>query len=281
MRTYLFTFCVDIGKHSRSVLLRCLSLLIDSIHNNLDNYVLICYTNFVFDSKSFDKYNIKFKQYYDKSDVKNYDSKWLNLSFNKINIYKDLYDKYKVNFIWIDLDTILCHDISYVNHCQNIFIETGCKSERPNILFTNNNQITVPRNRYIQGNFWKINIEMYHKLMTVFNKLKKSNLTLKYDLQDLFSYYIYIHNKGDTKGIDIIGNNIMEWTANGLCVWDDKHDAHPNIEGLENLYYDNSTLRSKYFPEKEIHILSFTFDTLKKLWDTKKFLELFAPRNNL
>ena len=29
------------------------------------------------------------------------------MSFNKLNIYKDLYDNTGINYIWIDLDTII------------------------------------------------------------------------------------------------------------------------------------------------------------------------------
>ena len=41
--------------------------------------------------------------------------------------------------------------------------------------------------------------------------------------------------------------------------------SHANKIGLNNLYLDNNLLRSKFYPDKSIHILSFTFDTLKKL----------------
>jgi hypothetical protein len=32
-----------------------------------------------------------------------------------LNIYKDLYDEFNENFSWIDLDTIISYDISYIN----------------------------------------------------------------------------------------------------------------------------------------------------------------------
>ena len=101
------------------------------------------------------------------------------VSFNKINIYKDLYDEYKKNYIWIDLDTIICYNIDYINDLSNVFIENGGDCINKNTLFTNNNSIVVPRNRYIQGNFWKLDIELYYKLIETLDDLNKENLKLR------------------------------------------------------------------------------------------------------
>ena len=204
---------------------------------------------------------------------------WLNLSFNKIYIYKDLYDEFKKNFIWIDLDTIITYNISYINDLNNCFIENGGTCNFPNKLFTNNNLITVPRNRYIQGNFWKLNIELYYQLMKTLDELKNKKLYLRYDLQDLFSYYIFIKKNGDLSNINIIGYNVKINSLNGLSIWSKNGNSHANICGLNNLYYYNNTLRTKYYPTKEIHILSFTFKTLKILWDNDKFNQLFTKNN--
>lgn len=58
-----------------------------SLENNLDEYKLICYTNFNIGNRLVGNYNIEYKKYYDNSKIKLYDDAWLNLSFNKINIY--------------------------------------------------------------------------------------------------------------------------------------------------------------------------------------------------
>tara|TARA_B110000037_G_scaffold221765_1_gene293899 strand:- start:14 stop:703 length:690 start_codon:yes stop_codon:yes gene_type:complete len=221
------------------------------------------------------KYNIELRNYYDKSKIKLYNDKWLNLSFNKINIYKDLYDEFKKDFIWIDLDTIVTTDISYINDLSNIFIENGGIINIKNKLFKNNNIINVPRNRYIQGNFWKLNIELYKKLMVTLIILIKKKLILNFDLQDLFNYYIYIENKGELNDIYILGNNVHKNTINGLAVWSKKGNTHATLDGLNNFYIKNNKLRSKYYPNKNIDILSFTFFTLNKLYNTDKFNKLF------
>jgi hypothetical protein len=274
MTIFFFTFCVNIEKYSELELTNCLVMLLNSIHKNMKNYKLICFTNF--EIKNIQKnYNIEFREYYDKGKIKLYNNQWLNLSFNKINIYKDLYDEFKKDFIWIDLDTIICHDISYINNLTNVFIENGGICTNKNVLFTNNKEITVPRNIYIHGNFWKLNIELYNNLMTTFNELLEKKLLLRYDLQDLFSYYIYIKNNGKLNNINIIGNNIEKNSINGLCIWSKNGNTHATIEGLDNLYIVDNVLKSKFYINKEIHILSFTFETLKKLCNTKKFNELF------
>ena len=271
-----YTFCVDIGKHSKEELVKCLDILLNSIHKNIKNYELICFTNFEI-KDILPQYNIKYRKYYDNQIKKLYDNKWLNLSFNKINIYKDLYDEFNKDFIWIDLDTIICYDISYINDLSNVFIENGGPCINKNLLFSNNNNITVPRNRYILGNFWKLNINLYNKLINTLDKIIKNNLKLRFDLQDLYSYYVYIENCGNINklGINIIGNNVKTTTINGLSIWDKNGNTHATLNGLNNLYIDNNVIRSKLYSNKEIHILSFTFNSLKKLYNTEKFNELF------
>lgn len=272
-----YTFCCDIGKHTKSDLISALITLMHSIHKNIPNYKLLCFTNFKneLSDKINKKYNIEYRQYYDKEKIKLYSDRWLNLSFNKINIYKDLHDEFNKDFCWIDLDTIIYKDISYINDLSNVFIENGGICLNKNLLFNNNTSITVPRNRYIQGNFWKLNIKLYNNLMNTLVSLIDKKLKLRYDLQDLFTYYIYIEKNGDYKDINILGNNIKSESINGLSIWSIKGNTHANTSGLNNLYVDNNSLRSKFYPDKNIHILSFTFATLKQLNNSKKFKELF------
>ena len=272
-----YTFCCDIRKHKKSDLIKALNTLMNSIHKNISNYKLLCFTNFTneLSDKINPKYSIEFREYYNNDKFKLYSDKWLNLSFNKINIYKDLYDEFNKDFCWIDLDTIICQDISYINDLSNVFIENGGTCITKNVLFSNNRSITVPRNRYIQGNFWKLNIKLYNSLMKTLDSLIKKKLILRYDLQDLFSYYINIENNGENKDINILGNNIKNDSINGLCIWSIKGNTHAIQSGIDNLYLDNNILKSKFYPDKSIHILSFTFITLNKLNNFEKFKKLF------
>ena len=87
----LFTFCVDIGRHRRDNLQKFLVLLLNSLHANVSEYNLVCYTNFKINDEIMNNYNIQTRTYYDKEEFKLYNDKWKNLSFNKINIYKALF----------------------------------------------------------------------------------------------------------------------------------------------------------------------------------------------
>lgn len=182
---HFYTFCVDIKSHSQDDLIFALKMLLDSIHKHVKKYKLICYTNFAKKYNLSTQYNIAYREYYDNSKFKLYDNMFLNLSFNKINIYKDLYDEYNIDFTWIDLDTIITADISYINNFTNVFIENGGVCQDKNTLFTNNNSITVPRYQYIQGNFWKLDVDLYHKLIETLIEILDQKLILRYDLQDL------------------------------------------------------------------------------------------------
>jgi hypothetical protein len=53
-------------------------------------------------------------------------NRWHKLSFNKIHVFKNLYDEYGgVCFTWIDLDTIVLADMSYLNGVDNYFVMHG------------------------------------------------------------------------------------------------------------------------------------------------------------
>ena len=261
-----------IGKHTIVDLLNALNLLIKSLEK-YNNFHLHVFSNFEIKN---DKSNIKFCPYFDK-DENHFNNKWLNLCFNRINIYKYLYDKFKINFVWIDLDTLVTTNIDYLNNIDSYFVDCGGSSTDACILFKNSNKYSVPRNIWIQGNMWKLNINLYNVLMKEFNKLTEQKLILEYDLQDLFTYYVYFILKGkiNENKIYIAGRNYKPETLNGLSIWAKTGDAHANIVGLNNMYYENDQLRSKFYPDKEIHIVSFTFATLKIIINKKKFKELF------
>ncbi len=271
---HLYTFCVDIGKHSKTELVNILKILINSL-DKTNIYQLHIFTNFNID---IDNPNIVFHEYFDNS-VAIYQDIWLNLSFNKIHIYKYLFDKYKIDFIWVDLDTIFITDISYINDISSFFIDCGGINEDPHLLIFNTD-IYIPRNKWIQGNIWKLNIELYNKLIDVHKEITLKNMKFNYDLQSLFTYYFYIFLDGNEKtlldnNIYIIGRNLKKNVVNGLCIWDPNGNTHANLNGLNNLYYENKLLKTNFYPDKEIHIVSFTFNTLKQLYNTKKFQELF------
>ena len=86
-------------------------------------------------------------------------------------------------------------------------------------------------------------------------------------------------NNNKINKVNIIGNNIHSDTINGLAIWSSDGNSHPNLIGLNNLYYKNNELKSLFYTNKKIHILSFTFNTMKILYKQNKFHELFY--NNL
>ena len=270
-----FTFCVFINRIEKQELEDALYMLVLSMKKNIPNYHLSCFINYNVNFERFSDFNIKFYQYYDNNTLSCYSDNWLNMSFNKLNIYKDLYDNTGINYIWIDLDTIITTDISYMNLYSNIFIENGGSSNRISYLFSNNDTVTIPLKKYIQGNFWKINIDIYKQIMSLYEVIKSNNLILKYDTQTLFSYYIYYYLQGNLENIYILGNNIKSETINGLSIWDKNGNTHATIEGLRNLYLDNNILRSKFYENKEIHIVSFTFFTLNQIKKDNYFKEVF------
>ena len=119
-KNFIYILFVDIGRHSRENLTESLIMLVKSLDNTVKNYKLVVFKNF--DIK-FNHPNIIYRNYY-QGELKLYkDDKWRELSFNKLNIFKDLYkSEFNESFTWLDLDTIIVSDISYFNNYDNIFI---------------------------------------------------------------------------------------------------------------------------------------------------------------
>jgi len=280
---HLFTFCVDIGRHSKSELITVMNILINSLERT-NQYHLHVFSNF---DLVISKTNITVEPYFDISDRSIYSEKWLNLSFNKIHIYKYLLEKYGINYTWIDLDTIVSANIEYINDLCSVFIDTGGTNKDPHNLIENNTAYMVPRDIWIQGNFWKLNIDLYNIFININSLMNQRNMKFNFDLQSLFTYYFYFILKGfnsdilTDNGIFILGKNYKPNLLNGLAVWDKNGDQHPNHIGLENLYFQDGLLKSHFYPGKVIHLVSFTFYTLKTNMYSNKFRELFGFYNNI
>ena len=273
-----YTFCCDINRHTKTSMIQCLKILLKSLEKHINCFRIICFSNFIDELESrvpASKY-IEYRTYYDKQVCRMYADSWLNLSFNKINIFKDLYDEFQTSCIWIDLDTVVCSDLSFMESMDTVFIANGGKCSTPNVLFTNCAHITVPRNTYIQGNFWKLNINVYYELLSTLEEIKSRGLKLRYDLQDLFSYYAYIQNETIPKHVHILGQTSRINTINGLSVWSESGNTHATKEGLRNLYWCDGVLKSRLYPNHYIYILSFTFFTIQKLYNDEQFINLFG-----
>jgi hypothetical protein len=95
----------------------------------------------------------------------------------------------------------------------------------------------------------------------------------------------------------VIGENFMPGVMNGLGVWDTKNGVgnHVNMESLENFRWGGSvggpspdddggggaterlSFRTSMYPDKEIHILSLTFDSffMSNVCGSSDFARLF------
>lgn len=265
----IFTFCVDIKHHPQINLINSLKLLVGSLEKNVPSYKLIVYTNFDIPQLT---PNIEIRQYYNNSvnvKYKSYSDHWLNLSFNKINLYKDLKEETQKDFLWVDLDTVICGDITYINDLEHLLLITGGSNLDPHGLFPNNPNYNIYRKDYIQGNIWKLNDHFFELFYKTYNNLIENGLIPKYDLQDVFNYIIHfdksLHNP------IILGDTFKKNSINSLAVWAKEGNTHANLNGLKNLYLDGNKVKSLFYPDKEIDFLSFTFTTLNHLYHTEEF----------
>ena len=138
----LFTFCFYIGKNSYQELVRMLFVLVASLDQFHPDFFLVVYHNL---GLTFDDPRVECRKWevtdgggerllldadgcdgnvwVDGSAVRN---RWHKMSFNKIHVFKNLYDEFDGEcFTWIDLDTIVLADLSYLVDVDNYFVIHG------------------------------------------------------------------------------------------------------------------------------------------------------------
>ena len=283
---YFFSFCCLIGKQSENELMFALNLLIKSLEKYVKDFKFIIYTNFNF---HIDNNKIIIRKYYthknniDLTEKNNNEwvNKWKNLSMNKIFIYNDLYQEFNKDFIWIDLDTYIYDELSFMYKYDNYFIQQGGNFDFMENI-SSDFQIKWPLS--IQGNFFKLNNKLYHNLIELLHLLHKKKIKLSYDSQSLFTYYFYkiLNNNLEAHNINISGKTVQTNILNSVSIWcPETKQSFATKDGLDNLYLENNILKSKYHPNKEIQIVSFTFHTMMNVKNEKKFIQLFIESNNI
>ena len=320
----LFTFCFYIGKNTYQELVRMLYVLLASLDKFHPDFFLVVYHNLGItiddprvrmvrglggggggEVKDGDSERLLLEApgcdgnvWIEGSAVRN---RWHKLSFNKIHVFKNLYDEYGgVCFTWIDLDTIVLADMSYLNEVDNYFVmHGGAVSDRMHDVLVCDGDggggggggrviWSIPERTYIQGSFWKLNLSLYHEVLRLDSMFREIGVRGKYDLQSLFAVMAWggglcPYYDGPSRVLDggggsmlIIGENFMPGVMNGLGVWDTKRGVgnHVNTESLAEMRWvgangggggdgamERLSFRTSMYPDKEIHILSLTFDS--------------------
>ena len=337
----LFTFCFYIGKNSYQELVRMLFVLIASLDQYHPDFFLVVYHNLgiVIDDPRIrmvnggvcgggggggSEWGVKDggdggserllldadgcagNVWVEGSAVRN---RWHKMSFNKIHVFKNLYDEYDGEcFTWIDLDTIVLADLSYLAEVDNYFIMHGGapSSKMHDVLVDGGGRVvwSIPEWMYIQGSFWKLNLSLYHEVLRLNSLFRENGVRLKYDLQSLFAVmarggggrdggrdggrggygpcpFYDGHSRAMNGSMLVIGENIRVCVMNGLGVWDNKDSVgnHVNTNSLTNFWWsDGGTIfRTSMYPDKEIHILSLTFDSffMSNVCGSSDFARLF------
>ena len=335
----LFTFCFYIGKNTYQELVRMLYVLLASLDRFHPDFFLVVYHNL---GVTIDDPRVVCRKWEVKDDdgerllleaggcdgnvwvegsaVRN---RWYRLNFNRVHAFKSLYDEYDGEcFTWIDLDTIVLSDLSYLNGVDNYFIFHGGEvrnDRRHDVLLGCDGQVlwSVPEAVYIHGSFWKLNLSLYHEVLRIDSLFRENGVRLKYDVQSIFAvmawgggvcpYYDGVSRASLDCGegsMIVIGLNFMPWVMNGLAVWDTINGVgnHVNLESLALMRWegggaggsgslqpgqmndtdsagsdDRMVFRTMMYPDKEIHILSLTFDSffMSNICGSSDFARLF------
>ena len=267
----LFTFCVDISKYSQEDLTRVANILIRSLNQSKTNLKrFIVFSNFDLQINNCPDYvEIRpFKQLI--SEIYESD-KWMNLSLNKLPYYGNLMEEFAEAPIWIDLDTLVCCDISHLSEFENFFIQIGTKDNKMMSILRDSGDFMVRRNEYLQGNIFKLNNEILEATYTYVNQFKDSII---YDHQGAFNL-VYHFSKNHSE-MQILGKDIDLDSINSFRAWNVEVGEHPNETNANNLWLDqDGRIHSKLHPNKRLQFISFTFRTMLK------FLEMEPTSNPL
>ena len=343
----LFTFCFYIGKNTYHELVRMLYVLIASLDRFHPDFFLVVYHNLGIDiddprvrmvaggfrplttgggaggGAGGGGWGVKDEEvdllldadgcdgnvWVEGSAVRN---RWHKLSFNKIHMFKRLYDEYDgACFTWIDLDTIVVADLSYLGLVDNYFIfHGGAVSDRMHDVLLEGGGgggggvggggrviWSIPERTYIQGSFWKLNMCLYNETLRLDSLFRENGVMLKYDLQSIFSVMAWGGGlcpfyDGVSRVLDgsmrVIGENFMPGVMNGLGVWDTKDGVgnHVNMDALTTMRWvegeiggggGGGVFKTMMYPDKDIHILSLTFDSffMSNVSGSSDFARLF------
>jgi hypothetical protein len=306
----LFTFCFYIGKNTYHELVHMLYVLIASLERFHPDFFLVVYHNLgimiddprvmcrrwdvkdggssirplcggmsssVTDRDLFlDADGCDGNVWVEGSAVRN---RWHQLSFNKIHVFKNLYDEYDGEcFTWIDLDTVVVADLSYLGLVDNYFVMHGGRGgegggggdggERMHEVLLNADDSvrwSIPERLYIQGSFWKLNLSLYHEVLRLDLMFRENGVKLKYDLQSIFAVMaggpspydglselttvvlavpaeVGVGVWGVCPPMNIIGYNFRPDVMNGLGVWDTKDSVgnHVNTDSLVEMRWEGS-----------------------------------------
>jgi hypothetical protein len=270
MINIFITFLYYINKIDVDIMIRSLEALIKSLNYFNNKYKLYVFTNI---SDLHNHINDNIKEHIEInvrqiSDMTNYyNNIWLNLSFYKIIIYKEIMNAINVTPIWIDLDTIICRNIDHLVNYNNFFIIHGSKDKRQ---FGITNTLSVPISEYIQGNIWKINKTLLNKLLYIWD-----NLTIKpyYDFQGLLNLsYHYI--KDFKNEMIILGRDVDIDTINGLELYNREIINEPITTHIKyRLKMINNNIIDTY-DYKYIQFMSFTFNRLSEWLKNNNLIEI-------
>jgi len=168
----IITMVYDIGRYSEAELLEVFDVFYNSLTRFVPAFHVFCYTNLP--EMAVARPNVTIFRHYEQNFERKYTNDWNNLSFNRLLIARNhLAD----GAMWLDLDSIVCTDLSYTLPFRNFVV-------RYNLDILNKlsieGQVFHGRD-YFLGHLWK----MDHTALQHLLELAAATKTLPpYDVQD-------------------------------------------------------------------------------------------------
>ncbi len=260
---FFFTFCFDIGRINRHILIKSLQGLINSLDCFNNTYKLTVYTNISELSSIINNINVSIINY-ELSNIKSMQDIWYDLNYHRLFMANDICTE-DISPIWIDIDTIICKNIDHLSRYESFFIMQGGDDIHPFHITDGKN---APNNIYIQGNVWKINRHIIDELYKILSTIKTK---IEFDAQGLFNYAYHFTNLKSK--MNILGKDIDIDTINGLSITSNSIIRHPRIDLLKDkLFMNENGLIIDKETGKNLQFFSFTFYTLESFIVNNSFM---------
>lgn len=193
---------------------------------------------------------------------------WERLITLKFFYYRLLLEEFGENPIWLDLDTFVANDISYLGDLDSFCVMLGSKDQRAMSLHKTNPDLIISRNRMINSSIFKVDENF---LGAVDEILSQNRGLLALGDQDAFNIaFHFLGHKIPVLGVDIYEEHVYSFDA-----WNTKKAVHIDQFNSSVLFRDAAgVMRSRLHPKKKLDLIQFTFKR------AHLFLKIDEPREN-
>lgn len=249
----LFSFCIDIGRFPPSTLVSVANAWVNGLVDSQTIFKkAIIYTNLPLE-KIGGPSNLEIRKFESDLSPAHNENRWQHLLTLKFSTYAKLVEEFTESPIWIDLDTFVSNDISYLDEAEAFCTPLGTSETRLMALHKSEKAWAVQRNRMINTSIFKVTPSALEQIQQVASQNKG-----QLPLGDQDAFNIAVHFLGVR--IPALGAELHDDRVYSYEAWNKEAATHLNDKNSSVLFQDNRRImRSSLHPGKSVDLIQFTF----------------------